>query len=869
MEDGFLGSWHAGVVIACGEGVRRVKYDHVLVDDRSANLVEAVCVSPALDGIDSGCGGNSSNYRGCIRPAPPPVPGFGTQCLRYGQCVDVYFQEAWWEGVIFDHRNGPEERSIFFPDLGDEMRCGIKTMRVTQDWNEATGKWDQRGTWVFLELIEQFRRRLYLSVSLKQIWYDVRDKMGFEKAREWTYPMRDLWNELVLQVIYDNLSITVKELCQVLPSSEILSPESQVPLKSNQAVRDVNKDSKMYHSCAVVPRGSPSNCDMVIDNEANRKDLWDCNAGINAELLETGDLASYSNPCAVESDMDQLSFGGTNYGSFIGLLTDSDKSDQPKSVCMQPQDLLMSPSELERVSTGSSVIPVVSVPCNNANPINEKSKHSTCGNTTKWLPVTSEMLSGAQFCPGAVDEYYEHYCSGRPPNSKCKSSVMTDARKHLLYLGWKIEHMRDKRIVRLRYKSPDGKCYYSLRQVCTHLNSARDMLPSTPLDIHRSSHVSSDDRSLQEGHSDASSGKEPLQESQPHVSSDDCFLSLPGQLPESQLQIAVSPHSNAIGVIKNLPQVIVEYSLHGSERGAEIKVLGKKAKECLFSLGWRFSNSNSRGRNVVRYNSPTGKVYFSLRTACEGCLNEFIGGTGMRKLQRKTNDDLLDDESHVRQKQTNVDAKRDGLENRLEGNRKQRHPKGQNATQRRLTRGKGSVNPKDGLKVSQSKHVLRSSKRVQEVVPTTLHHNRRTILSWLIDNNVVLPREKVRYLSSKDSRPVAEGRITRDGIMCCCCRKVFTLSMFGFHAARNIHRPATNIFLEDGRSLVDCQMQIIGDRKTGNFLTEYNSVKGNCHLGENDNICSVCHYGGELVLCDGCPSSFHKSCLGLKVDSRF
>ncbi|KAF3454904.1 hypothetical protein FNV43_RR05352 [Rhamnella rubrinervis] len=817
VEDGFKGSWHAGVVIACDEGVRRVKYDHVLVDDGSANLIEAVCVSPILDGIDSGCG--SSNYRGCIRPLPPVLER-GMWCLHYGLCVDVYYQEAWWEGVIFDHEDGSEERRIFFPDLGDEMRFRIKTLRITQDWNEVTGKWKQRGTWIFLELIEQCEQELYLPVSLKQIWYDLREKKGFEKVREWTSPTRDLWKELVLEVINDNLCITVKELFRVI-FSELLLPETEV---------------------------GPLNYDMMIDHEDNSKDFLNCSAGITPELLETGDLFSYPNPLAVECNIGQLRYMGKNDGSVLGLLTDSCISDQPKAICRQPQDLFMSHSGLDIVSTGSSVVHVQSIPCNNDNHINEKSKRLTCGDSTKWLPVTSEMLAGAQFCPGAIDEYYAHYCNGKPRNFKCKNSVMTDAKKHLLYLGWKIERMKDKGVLRQRYTSPEGKCYYSLCQVCKHLKeSARDMLSPISQDIHKSSHASSDDcflslpGSLQESQPYASSGKEQLQESQSHASSSDYFRSLLGQPQESQLHASSNDcflpgqpqerqlYASSDDCFLSLPgqrqhsRPCASYDgffcldLNNHKRvslrlRSKMKVLGGKAKEYLSALGWRFLYSNANGRNLVRYKSPTGKVYFSLRTACNGCLSENVNVKEIKKLRGKRNDTLLDDECHIRQARTNIDARKDDLENGLKGNGKQRHPKDQNATQLRLKSGKDSVKPRDGLRGSQTTRVLRSSKRVQEVVvSTSLHQNPRTILS----------------------------------------------------CTYNI--PAANIFLEDGRSLVDCQMKIIGDLKTGNFITEpRNSVKGNCHLSENDYICSVCHYGGELVLCDQCPSSFHKSCLGLK-----
>ncbi|CAK9181680.1 unnamed protein product, partial [Ilex paraguariensis] len=108
------------------------------------------------------------------------------------------------------------------------------------------------------------------------------------------------------------------------------------------------------------------------------------------------------------------------------------------------------------------------------------------------------------------------------------------------------------------------------------------------------------------------------------------------------------------------------------------------------------------------------------------------------------------------------------------------------------------------------------------------------------------------------------GRITRDGIKCICCQKVFTLSNFEAHSGSTNHRPSANIFLEDGRSLLECQLQLKQNNSVSSVSRKRREMNNYQHHSMADYVCSVCHYGGELVLCDQCPSSFHKSCLGLK-----
>ncbi|KAJ0266778.1 PHD finger transcription factor [Hirschfeldia incana] len=159
-------------------------------------------------------------------------------------------------------------------------------------------------------------------------------------------------------------------------------------------------------------------------------------------------------------------------------------------------------------------------------------------------------------------------------------------------------------------------------------------------------------------------------------------------------------------------------------------------------------------------------------------------------------------------------------------------------------------------------HVSRSSKRVQRVLtPTSRNQSSRTILSWLIDNNVVLPRGNVRCRNQKDHTVRKEGKLTREGIKCSCCRRIFSISGFEAHANKGSCRAAANIFLDDGRSLLDCQVEAY---KTRRKAQPRNLLKIKLRQWENDIVCSVCHYGGKLILCDGCPSAFHSSCLGLQ-----
>ncbi|KAJ4839010.1 hypothetical protein Tsubulata_031125 [Turnera subulata] len=357
-----------------------------------------------------------------------------------------------------------------------------------------------------------------------------------------------------------------------------------------------------------------------------------------------------------------------------------------------------------------------------------------------WLPVTPGMIPVAEFCPHAITKYINL------PNKKgrtAKDSLAMDVRKHISFLGWKIEYrmqtFHNKYEARVyRYKSPDNKTYQSLVKLCEDpsiLNSVNSV-DGSPV-------VSSVDTK-------ESSARKRKREALSEV------VDSNGSKDDDSIISASDDESNP------LPPVDDDDDDGGDDDDDDYDARPEQPRR--------------------------GKVMADLK--------------------------------------------------RQEGARKRKH------------------NPKN-------------SKR------TVL--SRRTILSVLIDNNVVSSGAKVHYSASKSKGSLTTGRITPDGIECDCCKIIHSLTAFEAHAGSTQHRPAANIILdEDGRTLSQCQEEIqIEDtpkarRKKGKTPngSGCRNPKRSCRKrkpGENDTICSVCRDGGDLILCDRCPSSFHKDCLRLET----
>ncbi|MCL7049957.1 hypothetical protein MKW94_005870 [Papaver nudicaule] len=451
----------------------------------------------------------------------------------------------------------------------------------------------------------------------------------------------------------------------------------------------------------------------------------------------------------------------------------------------------------------------------------------------KWSPVARKFCPEPRFCPEALETYLRNQ-----KDDVSSRDLVLESRMHLSYLGWKIECKRHTTTGSLifRYKPPKGGPFYSLRLACQAVINPNPI--SRPVSV---SKISRKDRGCASLHVDAS----------PCVDS------------ESLYSDSSKSHGTPIIISKldatpeSWPQPLRDYVIGWRNKpkfAQKLRKLREKAKEYLLALGWTIKPICKKNlRRDLHFISPSRKPFQSLLTACIGhCKQEEICNS------KQVAESSSSSQTKENLEASNLQEKRSGEQ--LKRQRNSASPL--SGSSRKMKKMKASRLQLDN---ECKTHVLHSSKRArQDVVPSSAHRSPRTVLSWLIESNVVLPREKVRYLSLKDDSIIGEGKINRKGIKCNCCEQVFGLTNFGRHVGSYYCRPSARIFLQDGRSLLDCQKQLQESNLNHIAVEPGERVKGDPSDNKNDYICSICHYGGTLVLCDQCPSSFHLDCLGIK-----
>ncbi|URE04478.1 PHD-finger [Musa troglodytarum] len=339
-------------------------------------------------------------------------------------------------------------------------------------------------------------------------------------------------------------------------------------------------------------------------------------------------------------------------------------------------------------------------------------------------------------------------------------------------------------------------------------------------------------------------------------------------------------------------------------RSTEKQKLRDQIKNILLNAGWTIDLRPRKGRNYEDsvYIPPEGqsgywsitKAYAAYQEQLTRACNERGKNSSGRSSRTSSGSDCvipMESLNILKRIVVNKRRRREELEEAQRGKKKvkrtsdMRHARHQD-TQDKLDDNRGrkksnsalSSNTKIAVGSTVHKHVLKGRNKQRGCALLARGSNReaeaedndyvpyiwkRTVLSWMIDMGVLPINGKVKYMNQRKTKTKLEGQITRDGINCSCCSKILPMSEFELHAGRKLLQSSQYIFLEDGGvSLLQCQLDAWKKQDESERQGFYSvDVSGD---DPNDDTCGICGDGGDLICCDGCPSTFHLSCLGIE-----
>ncbi|GJZ92064.1 acyl-CoA N-acyltransferase [Tanacetum coccineum] len=324
----------------------------------------------------------------------------------------------------------------------------------------------------------------------------------------------------------------------------------------------------------------------------------------------------------------------------------------------------------------------------------------------------------------------------------------------------------------------------------------------------------------------------------------------------------------------------------------EKQLLREKIKKMLFGAGWTIDYRPRRGRDYLDsvYMSPSGTGYWSITKAYEALQkeekNSSKDGKDFTPLPNEMLSKLTRQTRRKEEKVSLKNKKREGDSSKSKKAKVKVLKDVRKVSENKVKEVREDSGEERPLKydtpkklVGTKSHIIDERKnralgRLALLVRgydhgsnsednEEVYSGKRTLISWLIDSGMISIGEKVEYMNLRKRRVMEEGYITEDGIQCGCCSKTVTISRFELHAGSKLGQPFQNIYVKSGKSLLQCQIDAWNKQKE----SERKGFHAVDIEGEdpNDDTCGLCGDGGDLICCDGCPSTFHLSCLDMQV----
>ncbi|ANM70515.1 RING/FYVE/PHD zinc finger superfamily protein [Arabidopsis thaliana] len=299
----------------------------------------------------------------------------------------------------------------------------------------------------------------------------------------------------------------------------------------------------------------------------------------------------------------------------------------------------------------------------------------------------------------------------------------------------------------------------------------------------------------------------------------------------------------------------------GHSRSKSKKMLSDRILQLLLTAGWtvEYRPRNGRAYQDAVYLNPEGKTHWSVTKAyqvykkqLESNPNDQKNSTTGSGFGLLPEEDLHLLERTIQKKRSDTGKQRSKLKDR--------------DTNDILVSTKGTGKIKREEKHSRKRCTPSARSSLKDVDSKEdgyiLFEGKRTMLGWMIDSTIVPLNGKVQCMDCKKTDILLEGIITKEGIRCNCCDEVFSVLDFEVHAGGNRNQPFKSLYLEGGNSLLQCLHESM-NKQSESQLKGYHFV--DFGSGDpNDDTCGICGDGGDLICCDGCPSTFHQSCLDIK-----